>query len=348
MIVLDESPVIQRCLASVKPLIDYWVIVDTGSTDGTPSIIRECLKEIPGELYEKPWLDFAQNRNEALTLAKNRGDYLLFIDADEYLIFHESFALPDLVSDCYFVCIQTSAKVIFYRKILIRSELNWVWEGSVHEEVKCFACRGFEILPGVINVASQEGHRSKDPDRYLKDAAILERALEKDPDDKRNLFYLGLSYKKAGKDSLALQNLEKRVARGGEYHEEVFYSMLLIAALQEDLQMPSEVFLNSYCKAFLYRPSRIEPLSGLTDYFVRTKNYILGYLVSRFALTIRRTSDLLFVHFSMYEYETLILFAECAWQIGKLNEALWALDELLAKKSLPADFRERIRGILQK
>jgi glycosyltransferase involved in cell wall biosynthesis len=35
MIVKGESRVIQRALASVKHLIDYWVIVDTGSTDGS-------------------------------------------------------------------------------------------------------------------------------------------------------------------------------------------------------------------------------------------------------------------------------------------------------------------------
>ena len=35
MIVKNEAPVIGRCLASVLPFVDRWVIVDTGSTDGT-------------------------------------------------------------------------------------------------------------------------------------------------------------------------------------------------------------------------------------------------------------------------------------------------------------------------
>src|SRR5579872_2737177 len=81
MIVKDESEVIERSLSSIKHLIDYWVIVDTGSTDGTQTIIKKFLKGIPGELHERKWVDFAQNRNEALDLAKNKGDYLLFIDA---------------------------------------------------------------------------------------------------------------------------------------------------------------------------------------------------------------------------------------------------------------------------
>lgn len=33
MIIKNEAPVIDRCLASVKPWIDRWVIVGAGSTD---------------------------------------------------------------------------------------------------------------------------------------------------------------------------------------------------------------------------------------------------------------------------------------------------------------------------
>src|SRR5258708_9713159 len=85
MIVKNEAPVIRRCLDSVRPLIDHWVIVDTGSTDGTRDIIRDCLRDVPGELHERPWKNFAHNRNEALALARGHGDYVFLIDADEVL-----------------------------------------------------------------------------------------------------------------------------------------------------------------------------------------------------------------------------------------------------------------------
>src|SRR5258708_39069818 len=83
MIVKNEAPVIQRCLASVMPLIDTWVIVDTGSMDGTQQLIRETLAHLPGELHERPWVDFAHNRSEALELARGFGEYIFVIDADE-------------------------------------------------------------------------------------------------------------------------------------------------------------------------------------------------------------------------------------------------------------------------
>jgi glycosyltransferase involved in cell wall biosynthesis len=71
-------------LESVKSIIGYLVIADTGSTDGTQNIIKELLRDIPGELYERPRVDFSHNRNEALHYALGKSDYLVFIDADDY------------------------------------------------------------------------------------------------------------------------------------------------------------------------------------------------------------------------------------------------------------------------
>src|SRR5271168_4484452 len=86
MIVKNESKVILRCLESVRPLVDYVLIEDTGSTDGTQTMIREWLAQagLPGEVYGEPWRDFAYNRSHALArLRENIGvDYALISDAD--------------------------------------------------------------------------------------------------------------------------------------------------------------------------------------------------------------------------------------------------------------------------
>jgi glycosyltransferase involved in cell wall biosynthesis len=85
MIVRDEAPVIERCIRSVLPHIQCWAIVDTGSSDGTQAIVRGLLGGLPGELIERPWVDFATNRNQALELARGYGDYALIMDADDAL-----------------------------------------------------------------------------------------------------------------------------------------------------------------------------------------------------------------------------------------------------------------------
>ena len=52
--VKNESNTILRMLNSVYQYIDYWVIQDNGSTDGTQDIIKNFFaeKNIPGFLYQ--------------------------------------------------------------------------------------------------------------------------------------------------------------------------------------------------------------------------------------------------------------------------------------------------------
>jgi len=45
MIMKNEHHVILRCLESILPIIDYWCIVDTGSTDGSQQIVKDFFKE---------------------------------------------------------------------------------------------------------------------------------------------------------------------------------------------------------------------------------------------------------------------------------------------------------------
>src|ERR1700761_8914059 len=99
MIVRDEAPVIGRCLASVRGLVDHWVVVDTGSTDGTQDLVRAAMAGVPGFLVEREWVDFGHNRTEAVQLARPHADYSLVIDADEELIVPEGWSWPELTAD---------------------------------------------------------------------------------------------------------------------------------------------------------------------------------------------------------------------------------------------------------
>lgn len=351
MIVKNESAVIGRCLASVKSVIDHWVIVDTGSSDGTQSIIRKCLQGVPGELYERPWVDFAFNRNEVLALAKGKGDYFLLLDADESLDFATDFIMPELMADVYYVCVQAT-DVIIYRELLIKSCLEWKWVGILHEGLISRQARTGEILPGVINHAIQDGNRSQNPKKFLRDAEILEQALAKNPHDSRNVMYLAISYAQSGLYKKAIENYEKRLLLGGE-SEEIFHSMLSIGELQELMKMPPDDFISSYSRAYEYRPSRIEPLFCLARYFIEMNQPLLGYLLSRYALTVPFPSDRMFVRFSYYDFEALAQFAESAFTIGREDESdsaygrlIAQLEKLLKHRRLPPDRVKIIQEVL--
>ena len=117
MIVKNEAHVILRCLASARPLVDYVLVEDTGSTDGTQEIIRAYLRDtgIPGIVIEEPWRDFAYNRSFALqALRRNDAiDYALIIDADDVIAYEGGFDAAafkaGLTADLYHVA-ETSAR----------------------------------------------------------------------------------------------------------------------------------------------------------------------------------------------------------------------------------------------
>lgn len=342
MIVKNEAKVIERCLASVMPFIDCWIIADTGSTDGTQKLILKFLQSIPGELHERPWVDFGHNRNEVLALSKDKADYQLFIDADERLIASDTFQLPRLTHDCYFTNTHQENGSTYYRLLLIKSRLNWRWEGVIHEELVSDQVETKAILEGLVNFSiSSDGARSQDPDKYLKDAALLEKA----PPTARNITFLALSYEKAGKLDLALQNYQRRISLGG-WEEEIFYALYRIASVEALLKKPT--FVESYISAHLYRPSRAEPLYWLGQYAISVKNYLLGYLLSSYSRSIPRPSDTVYVEDSVYDYNILLQFAQCARKIGRFEEAAPVYLKLLSNKNLPPSKRALAREELTK
>ncbi|MDP1608157.1 MAG: glycosyltransferase [Chlamydiales bacterium] len=334
MIVKNESAVIKRSLSSVKRKIDYWVILDTGSTDGTQELIRSFLHDIPGELHERPWVNFEHNRNEALALAINKADYLLFIDADEEWIISEDFDKDSLNADFYAVK-NRDQHVDLHRISLIKTHLPWIWKGVLHEEITCSTPLKGEVLPGVVNYGlPRDGYRARDPERYRKDAAILEEALAKDPSNHRYVFFLAQSYAAAGELALSLKYYKKS-AEVGVFPPEVFWSLFSIATLQQDLNMDPNLIIQSYCNAFIFDPTRAEPLHHLAAFYQKRRNYVLAYIISKIALELPPPTSLCYVVREVYDYSLLITHACAAHSLHKVDEAKQHYLTLLSKPNLP-------------
>ncbi len=334
MIVKNEKKVILRCLDSLIDLIDTWVIVDTGSTDGTQTLIRDHLKDIPGELFERPWVDFGHNRSEALSLAKGKAEYLLTIDADEIFVRDAGFRFPSLEADSYMLEI-LSGPLSYYKCQLFKSTLNWSYKGVLHEFLFCPEAAQPQILPGLQIIRYLDGARSSDPNKFQKDALVLEQALLNEPGNERHVFYLAQSYRDAGNITRAIENYQKRLAMGG-WHEECWYSLYQIALLKHQRGDPWPEVQEAYLSAYAFKPDRAEPLQKLVAHYSAQRQYHLAYLYGRQAMEIPYPSqDLLFVEKPIYDYALALDFAVASYWVGDHSNAIRINNALLASPALP-------------
>lgn len=349
MIVKNEAPVIARCLASVRPFIHYWVIVDTGSTDGTQDTIRRFFADVPGELHERPWRDFAHNRTEALELAQPHGDYLLIMDADDVLTFEPEFKMPPLEADSYSLRIAGRA-ISYLRPLIVRAALNWRWRGVLHEFLTCEDAQTDGSVEGLQLQRGHDGARRRDPETYRRDTQILHAALETESDpfmQARYQFYLAQSYRDSRENEKALEAYLKR-AEFGFWVEEVFTSLYWAAKLQEALERPFDEVMATYLRAADTLPKRAaEALHGASRYCRLSKRYKEGYEAAKRAISKENGSpgdapEGLFVAEWIYEYGLLDEFAVNAYWTGAYRECLEACLNLLGNRSLPEAQRERI------
>lgn len=329
MIVKDEAAVILRCLESVRPYIDHWVIVDTGSTDITTTLIAEYLKDVPGELHQRPWVDFAHNRNEALALAKDKADYLLFIDADDCLVASEEFALPELIADAYHLWMD-SGDMQYRRAAFISAKIDWHWEGVCHEVLMSNSPASFEDLNGLRVKRGWNGARAKDEGRFLRDADILKRGLEKEPGNARYQFYLAQSLRDAGLKEAALEAYKKRTTMHG-WEEERWFAVYQMAVLSDELAHSPADVRNNYLVAYQMRPSRAEPLYCLARYHRLRSEFSLAYLFAKQACAVPFPTDKLFVDRSIYYWRSLDELSVAAYYCsGKAVGGIRAIGKMLA------------------
>lgn len=310
MIVKNEAARIVRCLESVAPYIDYYVIFDTGSTDATPTLIADFFdgRGIPGEIHRGTFVNFEQARNTALAHARASAfpwDYLLLTDADMEFVADDK-AFRETLSEPTYNVRQLGGTLAYYNCRLVSRAWKGVYHGVTHEY---FDAPPRGNLETVWFKDHQDGANRKE--KYTRDITLLLNALKTDPNNGRYLFYLAQSYSDCGKHKGAITSYRKRIKLGG-WDEEIYISHIKLA---QNLKADGDEdgFIRTLLDAYNYRPTRAEAPWELAHYYRMKGMNDASLLFSEPFLAMPYPTDTLFVNRHMHTVGIREEFSICAF-----------------------------------
>ena len=355
MIVKDETHVIERCLKSMAPHVDRYDITDTGSTDGTPELIKKTMDElgVPGEVHLSDWKGFGDHggkigsRTESMRNCVGKADYAWVIDADDEFT-GTCQPITDTNMDAYALYI-SRGDYNWWRNQIFKLESDWTYEGILHEYAKCNGVQSpkFAKLEGEYKVeARTEGARNvgiEPKEKYSRDAKILEDALEEEPDNQRYQFYLGQSYFDSQQFEKSAEAYQKRAEMGG-WPEECYFSLLRVAMCWALLNKPMEEIQEKFLLAHSSRPTRAEALYHLARLNRLNNRPAIAYIYAKNAIEIPYPQDdILFVQHDVYSFGVLDEIGATAYFAGKPHVGYSACKKILEEDlaSSEAD-KERI------
>ena len=360
MIVKDETHVIEQCLRSMAKYVDRYDITDTGSTDGTPELIKKTMDElgVPGEVYLSDWKGFGDHANkigsrtEAFHNAEKSGaDYAWVIDADDYI--EGTFEYPENMDGDGYTLLIKRGDFSWWRNQIFKLDLGWKYVGILHEyaEATKKSPAIFSKINGDYHVSARtEGNRNvgiTPVEKYSRDADTLLKALEDEPENARYQFYLGQSYFDSQQWDKAREAYRKRVEMGG-WNEEVYYSQFRVALITGIMKEPYENILKEYMEAYNIRPVRAEPLVEISRLYRSIEKPAAAYPFAKMASeTPYPSEDILFISEDVYKYAALDEISATAYYAGRPLEGYNATKMLLDGKLVPEHHLERVRQNMQ-
>jgi glycosyltransferase involved in cell wall biosynthesis len=329
MIVKNEIAVLKKALDSVVSTLDYWVIGDTGSDDGTQEFIQQYFEDkgIPGELYEDEWVNFAHNRELVFVRAKGKADYLLTLDADEEIVpFKGKEPLtkkkfrrfPTFKKDLIRAYTHLSPWV-YKRAQLFRGDLDWKWAEGLHEYPYCESPTTEEFIPsfGVYTVGG--GARHEGQTSILNDIAVLEEALEDTPSS-RNYYNLGMTQQSRHAYGEAITAYAKAIELSN-WDEEIYLAHLSMGLCQHYSSRRLDA-IQSFGKATEVIPHRAEAFYYLAEQFFHEGDFSVARILLEKASSMKfPASELSLVDTDVYNWKIPDVLSLCLYENAEYETA---------------------------
>ena len=360
MIVKDETHIIKECLESMLPYIDRYDITDTGSTDGTPELIKEFMDThgVPGEVYLSDWKGFGKSRTEALENCQGKANYAWMIDADDKIDGTFQYP-PHMDADAYSIRLGRP-DFSWYRNQIFKvdnPDRKWHYVGVLHEYATMI-----DIPPQEMRIVKWEGNYyvnartlgnrnvGIDPvEKYSRDAEILDSALNNpedpyyEPNNVRYQFYLAQSYFDSQQWDNAYEAYRKRADMGG-WEEEIWFSLFRLAIIKSIKGDTWPNIKEAFLDAYNFRPIRAEPLYEISRGYRALDKPRLAYIYAKLGCDIQYPqNDILFIAQDVYDWKMLDEFGSTAFYAGDIQNGHKACSYLMNKLNvIPESEHNRI------
>jgi glycosyltransferase involved in cell wall biosynthesis len=339
MIVKDEAETIERALEGPLTFVDEAIVVDTGSSDATVSIL-ESYEQV--EVHHFPWIDdFSAAFNFAF--ANCSGDWIFYLHADDVI---REVDLPELkaikeqtLSD------ELDAVLLDYNYIyndngtvhakatrpnFLRRHAGLRWEGSVHERITPMPRRVLARRDITLEHRPTEQQMSRKVTRNLD---ILRRALESGDADPRTRYFYAGEFMNHERYEEAIEHFQRYLELGGPA-EETYHALMCIGRAHRSLGRcaAAEEWLKRAIELLPERAEAWNYLGKLYYYEGRFGDAIPVFARSR---NLPRPSDYGRLSLDDYTWVPGLYLSDCLARVGRGPEALHVAS------TVPADCPQR-------
>lgn len=319
----NESRFAQRWMQSMREA-DGVFVLDTGSDDGTPEALRRLGAEVTEERIV-PWR-FDAARNRSLELVPQDADVCVCTDLDE--VFAPGWRQG--VERAW----QGGARQLRYRYVWshlpdgseghvftidkIHARQGFAWVGPVHEVVRCMDGEpAVRDAPDVELRHYPDGRKSRG--QYLP---LLELAVHEDPQNDRNLHYLGREYMFHGMWQACIETLERHLSLpGASWEDERSASMRFIARAHGELGRREEA-LRWHLRAVAEAPHLREPYLDCAKALQEQGDWLGALWMTDRALAIRERPASYICEGDAWSWLPHDLRALSLYHLGRGREAL--------------------------
>lgn len=191
----NEIKFVERWYNSVKTA-DYVCVLDTGSTDGT----AEKLKELGAIVEQKKYEDFRFDvaRNDSMKLIPKDAEICVCVDLDEEFeqgwekILKKNWQNASQARYRYtWNFNQDGSEGIVFMADKIHKNGEFVWVNAVHEVLKPISTNPYNIIDLPSIQLNHHADNTKSRSNYLP---LLELSVKENPENDRNMHYLGREY----------------------------------------------------------------------------------------------------------------------------------------------------------